>query len=278
MFTGFTLSQTGLVVHWWRTRPPRWANRATVNGLGAVVTALATIIFLVSKFVEGAWVVVVAVPTFVFLFTRIHAYYKRAGIELGVGIVPERPLRKPTLVIVPVISVSRLTRHAICEALSLGQEAMAVSVAIDPGDDGQSAADALEQEWAQWDPGVPLRILHTEYSSVVGPIIALIDELRERNDKQIVVLIPVVIPNRLRYRILHNQIDHVLSAALRTRTDATSPADQCGVDPIPGIGDVVEGRAVQTASVLVVLSGGMVTVNPAWVGIRFVYGERAGVV
>ena len=69
------------------------------------------------------------------------------------------------------------------------------------------------------DPGVPLRILHTEYSSVVGPIIALIDELRERNDKQIVVLIPVVIPNRLRYRILHNQIDHVLSAALRTRTD-----------------------------------------------------------
>jgi hypothetical protein len=219
VFTGFTLSQTGLVVHWWRTRPPRWANRATVNGLGAVVTALATIIFLVSKFVEGAWVVVVAVPTFVFLFTRIHAYYKRAGIELGVGIVPERPLRKPTLVIVPVISVSRLTRHAICEALSLGQEAMAVSVAIDPGDDGQSAADALEQEWAQWDPGVPLRILHTEYSSVVGPIIALIDELRERNDKQIVVLIPVVIPNRLRYRILHNQIDHVLSAALRTRTD-----------------------------------------------------------
>jgi hypothetical protein len=96
---------------------------------------------------------------------------------------------------------------------------MAVSVAIDSGDDGQSAADALEQEWAQWDPGVPLRILHTEYSSVVGPIIALIDELRERNDKQIVVLIPVVIPNRLRYRILHNQIDHVLSAALRTRTD-----------------------------------------------------------
>ncbi len=219
VFTGFTLSQTGLVVHWWRTRPPRWANRATINGLGAVVTALATIIFLVSKFVEGAWVVVVAVPTFVFLFTRIHAYYKRAGIEMGVGIVPERPLRKPTLVIVPVISVSRLTRHAICEALSLGQEAMAISVAIDSGDDGQSAADALEQEWAQWDPGVPLRILHTEYSSVVGPIIALIDELRERNDKQIVVLIPVVIPNRLRYRILHNQIDHVLSAALRTRTD-----------------------------------------------------------
>jgi amino acid transporter len=199
VFTGFTLSQAGLVVHWWRTRPPRWAYRASINGLGAVVTALATVIFLVTKFVEGAWVVVVAVPTFVFLFTRIHAYYRRAGIALGVGIVPAPPLRKRTLVI--------------------GQEVVAVYVALDPCDDGPSGAEALEREWAEWDPGVPLRILQTEYSSVVGPIIALIDEVREPNDKQIVVLIPVVIPDRLRYRILHNQIDRVLSAALRTRTD-----------------------------------------------------------
>jgi amino acid transporter len=233
VFTGFTLSQAGLVVHWWRTRPPRWAYRASINGLGAVVTALATIIFLVSKFVEGAWVVVVAVPTFVFLFTRIHAYYRRAGIQLGVGIVPARPLRKSTLVIVPVINVSRLTRHAISEALSLGQEVVAVFVALDPCDDGPSGAEALEQEWAEWDPGVPLRILQTEYSSVVAPIIALIDELREPNDKQIVVLIPVVIPERLRYRILHNQIDRVLSAALRTRTDVVVARVAMPLQPPP---------------------------------------------
>jgi amino acid transporter len=249
VFTGFTLSQAGLVVHWWRTRPPRWTRRATINGLGAVVTALATVIFLVSKFVEGAWVVVVAVPTFVLLFTRIHAYYKRAGIELGVGVVPERPLRKATLVIVPVISVSRLTRHAICEALSLGQEVMAVYVAIDPGDEGQGAADALEQEWAQWAPGVPLRILHTEYSSVVGPIIALIDELRQRNDKQIVVLIPVVIPDRLRYRILHNQIDRVLSAALRTRTDVVVARVAMPLDA-PPIGAVSAPSPEKSADVI----------------------------
>jgi amino acid transporter len=219
VFTGFTLSQVGLVVHWWRTRPPRWSHRAAINGFGAVVTALATTIFLVSKFAQGAWVVVVAVPTFVFLFTRIHAYYKRAGIELGVGTVPEKPTGKRTLVIVPVTSVSRLTRHAISEALSLGQEVVAVSVVIDQGEEGQNVTQTLEQEWAQWDPGVPLRILHTEYSSVVGPLVAFIDELRGRSDQQIVVLIPVVIPNRFRYRILHNQIDYVLSAALRTRTD-----------------------------------------------------------
>ena len=219
VFTGFTLSQFGLVIHWWRTRPPRWHHRAAINGFGAVITALATAIFLISKFTQGAWVVVVAVPAFVFLFRRIHAYYKRAGLDLGIGTVPAKPAGKRTLVIVPVTSVSRLTRHAISEALSLGQEVIAVSVVIDQGDDGQHEARALEREWAGWNPGVPLRILHTEYASVVQPIVAFIDEAREHNDQQIVVLIPVVIPERLRYRILHNQIDRVLSAALRTRTD-----------------------------------------------------------
>jgi hypothetical protein len=72
----------------------------------------------------------------------------------------------------------------------------AVFVAPDPCDDGPSGAEELEREWAEWNPGVPLRILQTEYSSVVAPIIALIDGLREPNDKQIVVLIPVVIPER----------------------------------------------------------------------------------
>ena len=75
VFIGFTLSQTGLVVHWWRTRPPGWQRRAAVNGLGAFITAVATIVFLVSKFTEGAWVVVIAIPAFIFLFLRIHAYY-----------------------------------------------------------------------------------------------------------------------------------------------------------------------------------------------------------
>ncbi|HVB91682.1 MAG TPA: APC family permease [Acidimicrobiales bacterium] len=219
VFTGFTLSQTGLVVHWWRTRPSRWRHRATINGFGAAVTALATVIFLISKFTEGAWVVVLAVPTFVLLFRRIHAYYTRAGLELGVGTALPRPVGKRTLVIVPVSNVSRLTRHAISEAMSIGRDVMAVSVVIDQADEGESQTAALERAWAEWDPGVPLRVLHTEYSSVVEPIVAFIDEARAHSAEQIVVLIPVVIPERFRYRILHNQIDHVLTVALRSRTD-----------------------------------------------------------
>jgi amino acid transporter len=231
VFTGFTLSQTGLVVHWWRTRPGRWQRRAVINGFGAVVTALATAVFLISKFAQGAWVVVVAVPTFVLLFKRINAYYKRAGLELGVGTVPGRPEGKQTLVIVPIINVSRLTRYALSEALSMGQEVIAVSVVFDPGDDGEHEAQDLERQWAEWNPGVPLQILRTDFASVVQPIVEFIDEARARDDRQIVVLIPVVVPDRLRYRVLHNQIDQVLSAALRTRTDVVVARVRMPIQP-----------------------------------------------
>jgi hypothetical protein len=136
-----------------------------------------------------------------------------------VGTVPAQPHGKRTLVIVPVNNVSRLTQHAISEALSIGQEVIAISVVIDQGDEGKRVAESLRAAWREWDPGVALQILHTEYSSIVDPIVAFIDEARAQSDQQIVVLIPVVIPEHLRYRILHNQIDIVLSAALRARTD-----------------------------------------------------------
>jgi amino acid transporter len=219
VFTGFTLSQAGLVVHWRRTRPPGWHRRAAINGFGAVVTALATAVFLISKFTEGAWVVVVAVPTFVYLFKRINAYYKRVGLELEVGATPGKPAAKETLVIVPIVGISRLTGYVISEAMSLGRDVVAVSVVMDQGPDGEELEADLEQEWDDWNPGVPLRILHTEFASVVRPIVEFIDKARESNDHQIVVLIPVVVPEHLRYRVLHNQIDHVLSIALATRTD-----------------------------------------------------------
>ena len=236
VFTGFTLSQSGLVIHWWRERPARWHYRAAVNAFGALTTAVATVIFLISKFVDGAWVVVVAVPTFVLLFRRIHLYYDRAGLQLGVGMVHDKPEGKPTLVIVPISSISFLTEYAISEALSLGDEVVAISVVIDGGDDGERAGQQLHDQWGEWDPGVPLRVLHTEYSSVVDPIIAFIDHARAESDQQIVVLIPVVAPEHLRHRLLHNQIDVVLSAALRTRTDVVVARVKMPIR-LPAVGD-----------------------------------------
>jgi amino acid transporter len=220
VFIGFTLSQTGLVVHWRRERPPHWMRRATINGIGAVVTAIATIVFLISKFTEGAWVVVIAIPGFILLFVRIHAYYERTRKELRIDETQPKPEPKHTIVIVPVNRISRLTEHALCEAKSLGQEVIAVSVVLLTGDEATQWIDELESQWANWDPGVPLKILCTEYSSVVEPIVDYIDQTRkEHPDDQLVVLIPVIRPDKWRYRFLHNQIDLVLSSELRKRSD-----------------------------------------------------------
>jgi hypothetical protein len=164
-------------------------------------------------------VVVLAIPAFILLFTRIHAYYRRVAGILHLHQVPPRPAGKHTGVIVPVTAVSRLTRYALSEALSLGDSVTAVRVVLDPGAQGDEETSRIEAEWAGWDPGVPLVVLRTEYASVVEPIVAYIGELCLRNDEQVVVLIPMVIPARIRYRLLHNHLDLVLSAALRSHPD-----------------------------------------------------------
>jgi amino acid transporter len=219
VFTGFTLSQTGLVVHWRQTRPPGWPRRAAINGTGAVVTAVATVIFLATKFVEGAWVVVLAIPAFILLFSRIHRYYQQAGLALGLGSIPPKPKGGPTMVVVPVVGVSWLARFGISEALSLSDKVIAVSVVTDADSQDPARASRLEQEWAQWNPGPPLRILHTDYASVAAPIVAFLDQLREQHTEQIVVLIPVTVPDKARYRLLQNHYDLVLTNALRDRPD-----------------------------------------------------------
>jgi amino acid transporter len=219
VFTGFTLAQLGLVVHWRRTKPHRWRRKASVNGLGAVATAIATVIFLVSKFTEGAWVVVVAVPVFILLFLRVHSYYERTAGNLEVGSVPERPHPRSTLVVVPIAALSRLASHALSEALSISPNVVAVHVVLEAGEDGVDTSADLERDWDAWDPGVPLKILRTEFASVVEPICAFIDELRGRHQEQILVLIPVSVPSHIRFQFLHNHLDLVLGSALRRRRD-----------------------------------------------------------
>jgi len=220
VFTGFTFSQTGLVVHWWHERPPGWWRRAALNGTGAVVTAAATVIFLATKFTDGAWVVVIAVPLFIVVFIRIHRYYAGNARALGLDrLPPPPPPIKETVVVVPVSNVSVLTSYVLGEARSISSEVIAVTVlleAVEPTDD---RVRELEERWARWNPGVPLRVLTTEYASVVRPFVDFIDQLCRAGLRQVVVLIPTVVPDRFRHRLLHNQLDLVLSAALRSRPD-----------------------------------------------------------
>ncbi len=211
VFTGFTLAQTGMVVHWHRARPAGWYRRAALNGLGATVTAIATVVFVFSKFTAGGWVVVVAVPLLVLLFHRVHTYYDTAGAAMGLGTVPAKPRARATLVVVPIIGVSRVTEAALADALSMGDEVIAVSTVFA---DDPDAPERLQAEWDAWDPGVRLAILRTEYHSLVHPIVRFLRSLEQQPGRRIVVLVPVVVPRHWRHRLLHNQLDLVLRTAL----------------------------------------------------------------
>ena len=213
VFTGFTISQTGLVRHWFRERPAGWARRASLNGLGAVLTSVATLVFVATKFTEGAWVVVITIPALMFLFARIQNYYRIVSRELGMGEFPEKPCTTPGLVIVPVGGINKLTAYALCAALSLGGETVAVSVHPDA-----ELGRQFHEEWERWDPGVRLEVLESPHRSLVHPILDYVLEAQEGR-RQIAVVIPEVEPKARRYRILQNQRGLLLATVLRSRTD-----------------------------------------------------------
>ncbi|TXS72609.1 MULTISPECIES: APC family permease [unclassified Streptomyces] len=213
VFIGFSVSQIGLVRHWAGTRPRRWLPRAVLNGIGAVLTVVAGIVLLATKFLEGAWVVVVIVPLLMLLFSRVQRYYTEAGRELGLGETPPPLDVADSLVIVPVGEVSRLTRHGLQAALALGHEVVAVAVHADP-----AKVRALRESWDRWNPGVRLDVIDSPQRSLVEPIVGYVRRAAE-GGRQIAVLIPEVEPLHRRYQLLQNQRGLLLATVLRARTD-----------------------------------------------------------
>ena len=137
VFVGFTISQVGLVRHWATKRPAGWRWRAALNGIGSVMTAMAVVVALTTKFLAGAWVVVLVIPLLMWLFSHTETYYARVATELRLGKTPPIPHGRESIVIVPTSSVNLLTERALNAALSLGDTVVAVAVA---GDEEESEA------------------------------------------------------------------------------------------------------------------------------------------
>jgi len=225
VFVGFTLSQVGMVRHWHSQRSSGWVYRAWINGIGAVLTFAATVIELVSKFLAGAWLVAIIIPLLVLLFLAVGRAYQRIGVELGIGQVPPPPVKQPSLVVVPVMGLSRLTEEGISAALSLGDDVIAVTVVYTDSDDddsgtGAPAPDAsFREQWQAWRPEVPLITLRSAHRSLAKPIVHYLREL-EAEDKyhRLVVLIPEVQPTGPLQWLLHNQRGIILDHAIRRNT------------------------------------------------------------
>jgi amino acid transporter len=213
VFIGFTISQTGLIVHWRRTRPPRWRLRAVLNGAGAVMTAVAVVVFVTTKFLAGAWVVTIAIPLLMIMFSRIENYYAEVAAELRLGKTPPRPCRRESIVVVPTTTVSLATERVLSAALSLGDTVVAVAVA---GDDDER--DRIKRQWDQWKSGVPIEVLVDPHRSLVRSVLRYVGSI-PKDDVTVTVLIIEIEPRKRRHEILHNQRGALLATTLRLRTD-----------------------------------------------------------
>ncbi|MEV0555643.1 APC family permease [Streptomyces sp. NPDC050597] len=218
VFVGFTIAQVGMVRHWRGERGVGWHGKAVLNGLGAVLTGVSAVVVTVTKFEEGAWLLVIALPLLVAVFEAVQRAYARIGARLGLGGLPEPPHRDRSVVIVPVSSLSLLTCEALNAATSLGDEVHAVTVCHPDAEDRAQTA-RLERDWAQWNPGVPLVRIASEHRALGRPIAAYVRGIAGPGTR-VTVLIAEVEPDRLWQRLLQNQRGALVAHAARQDTDA----------------------------------------------------------
>jgi len=217
VFLSFTLSQSGMVVHWWKLREADWRRSIVINGIGAVATGVVAVIIASTKFTHGAWISLLGIGLLIYLFTVIRRHYRRVAEQLEVAVpslaaTPEaRPRNQPVLV--PVDKVNEAVRLAVDYARKTSENVTALHVS-----DDVSEADELGQRWEEVIPDVPLVVIESPYHSFIIPILTYIDALDHSHPGEtITVLLPELVPARPWHRFLHNQSAAHLKKALRAR-------------------------------------------------------------
>lgn len=214
-FLAFTVSQAGMVVHWFRERGSGWKFKSLVNGIGAVGTGITLIVVALSKFIQGAWITLMMIPLLVWIFGRINHHFREVSRQLSLrGHPPSlRPLPKMRLVI-PISGIHRATIEAVNHARSLSDRIMAVYIEVEPG-----TGERVRAIWEEWFPDIPLVIEPSPYRSIVGPLLDFLDRTdREHNDGQLAaVILPEIIPAKGWHALLHNQGAFLIRTALLYR-------------------------------------------------------------
>ncbi len=220
VFTGFTLSQYGMVRHHRKERGKGWRRNMYINAFGAVATLIVLGVVVVSKFAIGAWIPVVLIPLVVLLFKAIGRHYQRVATALA---VPDnyRGRRRTHTVVIPIGSIHRGVLDAISYARTLAPDRLiAVSVVKD-----ETEQQAITEQFERYDLPVELRTIYSPYRQVTDPILRFIDELDEDwPDDIITVIVPEFVLKHWWEQLLHNQSALLLRARLRLRPDTVVTA------------------------------------------------------
>lgn len=229
VFLAFTLSQAGMVVHWWRLREARWRTSIAINAVGCAMSAIVFLIASLTKFTAGAWVslLIVVAVTAVALLTRRHFDHVADAIALnasstGDGESEETPAEISNLAIVPVAHLDRVSVRALAYAVSLGQPVLALHVSPT-----EEESERFSQYWAAWGNHVPLELIQSPYRAVIPPTVAYIESLRaQRPELTLTVVVPDLALRHRWQRLLHED------AAARLR-HALAPLSKVVVTSVP---------------------------------------------
>ncbi|MCX5982356.1 MAG: APC family permease [Nostocales cyanobacterium LacPavin_0920_SED1_MAG_38_18] len=220
VFTSFTLSQAGMVRHWFQGQTTNWRASAIMNGLGAFATLIVLFVIISTKFILGAWLVVVAIPLVVALFAAIHQHYQYVAQRLSIQDLAPRSyisIPKPAVITHPAVVVvgqlNRGTVEALDYARTIADEIVAVHVDI-----GSTNREKLQEKWQNLQSDIPLEIIDSPYRSVIDPIVDFVTQFKELHpDVFTTVIIPVFVPRNWWDSVLHNQTTLFLKNALRAK-------------------------------------------------------------
>jgi len=228
VFLSFTLAQAGMTRRWWKVghvAPARevkerasvlryekgWALKMSINGVGAVLTAIVTCVFAVTKFQDGAWVVIFVIPSLVAFFFAIHRHYRDLARRLSLDDWGAPPRIRRHRVILAVSGVHRGTVEALRYARALSDDITAVHVSPDAED-----AEAIRKKWGMWGNGVRLVILESPYRLLLEPILEYIKRIADQRqpNETITIVVPQFVPRRRWHNLLHAQTAVLLRLAL----------------------------------------------------------------
>ncbi len=211
-FLAFTLSQAGMVVHWYREKGNGWLLKTVFNGAGAIATGTTFIIVAFSKFTGGAWITILLIPLIVFGFLRIQHHYNEVKQQLSLhGFPPSLRPVSPARVVIPISGVHRGMINAVLFARAISSNVTGVYVELD-----ENTGSHVIKQWKEWWPDLPLVVIPSPYRSIIGPLLAYLEKTDlEHNDGQLaVVVLPEFVPTHWWQNLLHNQEALIIKAAL----------------------------------------------------------------
>jgi amino acid transporter len=202
VFIAFTLSQTGMLVRWYRRREPGWLRGMLINGLGALTTGVVMLVVGTSNFFQGSWLVIVLVPFMMAVLWGIRHHYRTLEGRLALDRIPEgKEVAPEPIVIVPVARLDRTARQAIAFANSISQHATAVHITNNP-----ESATELRERWPDWAGKTELVVVESPYRALVGPLLRYLDALQAQDPgRPVVVVLSEVVPRHWWENFLHNQ-------------------------------------------------------------------------